>query len=735
MDENGGAVVLTIGDATSYTYTADNFTNDLLTSKTDAKGQVTKYSYDSYYLVTNIQRYPNGLVLNGVTQVEDPCQHVAYNYDSYTDPATNKVFGAWGQVAMVATGSPGVCAVPGFTAQLFEQMFTYNSTGRVITKRLEMLQPNTSAQVWDVSYTYNQLGQQVSITYPGIKYTTGYNSVDNPMTLTDSTRNLTVVQNATYNAANQPLQTTFQPPYAQSFTETRTYNQLNELIGITNFGGTVNLAYNFTGGQNNGQIASSIDSGTETYYTYDGLKRLYSATSGAWSQTYNYDGFGNMYSESGSGATFTGTFVNPVTNQNLNQLLGGNYCYDANGNMISDQNGGGCTNPNYAYDVANRLVRAKVGSGTEYYGYGADNKRIARFSAVGLESIYIYGANGEKLVAAGANNVYFAGRLIKQGTDTVYAYADNDFVAVDRMGSVKAALATDNEGPSFNTSYLPYGEELNATASDIIKFATYTRDESTGLDSADQRFYTIYTSQFGRFMSADRFKQAAKANNSGSWNKYSYTRGDPVTRGDRKGTCDTDLTSLDFDSGSGGETGCDDNSGGGPDDTICAAVGLLEGPNGNCITPATTGVSNTEIIDPCPLSGIVGQFTNDPNSPTPVHDLFTADVATLIDHIFEQLNAEGIVPEIEDGFRTTGEQADRKKKYPIAANLSWHEVGRAIDINRHDPNFAAIESAFTAAGFRDGKSFNDLGHFDFAGGTTLTQAQADTCTKEHPNGN
>lgn len=51
----------------------------------------------------------------------------------------------------------------------------------------------------------------------------------------------------------------------------------------------------------------------------------------------------------------------------------------------------------------------------------------------------------------------------------------------------------------------------------------------------DQRFYT---SQFGRFMSADRYRQAAKANDSGSWNKYSYTRGDPVNRFDRHGTCD-----------------------------------------------------------------------------------------------------------------------------------------------------------------------------------------------------
>jgi RHS repeat-associated protein len=131
--------------------------------------------------------------------------------------------------------------------------------------------------------------------------------------------------------------------------------------------------------------------------------------------------------------------------------------------------------------------------------------------------------------------VYFAGRLIKQNTDAVLASADNNFVAVDRMGSVVYAAATSAGAPTVNTSYLPYGEELSATTNDVIKFATYTRDSSTGLDYADQRYYT---SQFGRFMSADRFKRAAKVNDSGSWNKYSYTRGDPANLVDPSGQDD-----------------------------------------------------------------------------------------------------------------------------------------------------------------------------------------------------
>ena len=39
-------------------------------------------------------------------------------------------------------------------------------------------------------------------------------------------------------------------------------------------------------------------------------------------------------------------------------------------------------------------------------------------------------------------------------------------------------------------------------------------------------------------MSADPFKQAADVTDSGSWNKYSYTRGDPINRKDPAGLAD-----------------------------------------------------------------------------------------------------------------------------------------------------------------------------------------------------
>ena len=86
----------------------------------------------------------------------------------------------------------------------------------------------------------------------------------------------------------------------------------------------------------------------------------------------------------------------------------------------------------------------------------------------------------------------------------------------------------------------PYGQEISATGNDKIKFATYLRDGESALDYAMNRYYS---SGAGRLLTADPYL----ANNGGpgdpsdppSWNRYSYTRNNPVNRFDPSGWCDT----------------------------------------------------------------------------------------------------------------------------------------------------------------------------------------------------
>ena len=85
--------------------------------------------------------------------------------------------------------------------------------------------------------------------------------------------------------------------------------------------------------------------------------------------------------------------------------------------------------------------------------------------------------------------------------------------------------------------YFPYGQERpSATTNGTEKFATYFRDSETGLDYAQNRYHQP---GMGRFMTTDPSAASAKAGEPGSWNRYAYTRGDPVNRTDPLGQDDT----------------------------------------------------------------------------------------------------------------------------------------------------------------------------------------------------
>ncbi len=341
------------------------------------------------------------------------------------------------------------------------------------------------------------------------------------------------------------------PDYASVYeTETSTWNVNSQLASrgwsssnyLAPISGTVQYSYSAT--RNNGQITQASDSlsGETISYQYDSLKRLVSATStpnaattpAAWTQTYQYDGFGNLTAKVLNGNT-TAIPVNGSTNRLTSAVY-----VDANGNMTP----GAGVLP--GYDVANRMASAQlVSGGTEYYGYAPDNKRIYRNTPNPvfrkIEWTF-YGVYGEKLgvfrlggspfgawFSVVRTNVWFAGRLITEDTTNPFA-SSLSAVMRDRLGSNRAGGAR----------FYPYGEEIGtATANDRTKFATYTRDGVTGLDYADQRFYA---SSYGRFNTPDPFKASGFATDPASWNRYSYTRGDPDNRNDKHGLADWSVT-------------------------------------------------------------------------------------------------------------------------------------------------------------------------------------------------
>ena len=280
--------------------------------------------------------------------------------------------------------------------------------------------------------------------------------------------------------------------------------------------------------------------------TYDALNRLASATatSLSWGQSYTYDGFGNLTDQTvtaGSAPAFQTSY-----DASTNHVWG----MDANGNM-----------PGYNYDVENR-IKTPTGYPPPFeYFYAPGNKRVWRgvwttdpdsgITSLTTDEVTFWSVTGQKLatyqIQVGTNtlqmaqtgtNYYFWSKLIKNA---------GGYVVADRLGSIG--------------KFYPWGQEKpSATTNGTEKFTGYFRDAETGLDYADQRYHNPGT---GRFMTADPYSASGGPADPGSWNRYAYTRGDPVNRIDRTGLDDCSAHrdayacpyTLDS-GGGGGDDGC-----------------------------------------------------------------------------------------------------------------------------------------------------------------------------------
>jgi YD repeat-containing protein len=292
--------------------------------------------------------------------------------------------GCSGQLAAEQYGGT-TCA----SGTLFTEMYSYTAAGRITAKRLRLNQGNNNADL-NASFTYNNEGTLASVTYPngGNTYTYGFDSMYRPASLTDNqTTPVTWVNNVAYAPDNQLTQIARWNGSAY-WTETRTYNTLNQLTRQT-VSGILDQEYDFSATQNNGKLTGSYDhiAGQQVSYTYDVLGRLSTAKTANIAQCWTCDGFGNRTQQTltqGSGPTASFT-VDPTTNR----INTSGYTYDNNGNPTAYGAGVALT-----YDVENRL--ATYNSSVKY-AYAPDNHRIWNLDASGNQWVWFYGPDGAQM--------------------------------------------------------------------------------------------------------------------------------------------------------------------------------------------------------------------------------------------------------------------------------------------------------------------------------------------------
>ncbi len=240
--------------------------------------------------------------------------------------------------------------------------------GMLITRTLQWqngtyLDSGASTADLESSYTYDTEGRMLSVQYPGslsartgwqssvtntpgpnLGY--GYDSMGRVNTMTDLAASSTIISGTTYDPGNRLLSITGSYYQGGTYQETRAYNTLGQLTGLSN--NSVNLTYSYSATQNNGKITGQTDniSGEQVVYTYDALNRLATAgaTNSTWGQSYGYDGFGNLQDQTVTAGTAPSLSVvyNAATNRQTTD------CADANGNIYSSGT------PNDASDARGR---------------------------------------------------------------------------------------------------------------------------------------------------------------------------------------------------------------------------------------------------------------------------------------------------------------------------------------------------------------------------------------------
>jgi RHS repeat-associated protein len=175
--------------------------------------------------------------------------------------------------------------------------------------------------------------------------------------------------------------------------------------------------------------------------------------------------------------TTNGTAVDSSFNDQ-NQITGGSYAYDKDGNMVSDASGN-----TDVYNAWNQLVAVKNSSDTTIasYGYDANGNQITQTESNATTDVYVDGVGqiveerqGTTVTAQNVWNIDYINDLLQrsQGTTTYYIQHDANFNVTAVTGSSGNVLE--------RYTYDPYGTVTVLNADGTIKGSGTLASSSIG---------------------------------------------------------------------------------------------------------------------------------------------------------------------------------------------------------------------------------------------------------------
>lgn len=482
---------------------------DLLASQTDAKGQVTRYTFDKM-----------GRQRTRTDDASGTARTHTWHYDT--------------QVKGLAD------TLSGYTTdgEAYGETYTYNALGLPTT-----VTANYAGRNLSVTHGYDSYHRPLSTTYPGgYQVANLYNAHGHlgQVAETDSKRPLWKAHEV--NALGQVTlaQTGDGAVTTREYTpETGRIERIDvERGGIA----LMDQRYVFDDIGKLTERSDAINNVTQSL-CYDNMNRLKAARTNGCSSGNNdftYDALGNITSKLHVGAYQ----YNQTSNAGPHAVTAANgltYHYDANGNLTQAKNASNQVVREVEYSAFNKPTTIRNDNRWTKVTYGPDQMRVKREDDNGRVTYYLGDLYEEVIDGGITQRIHtvgdFALHIESFGLETGEY---NEYLHLDHLGSIVVRSST-KDSLIDQQAFGAWGQRLliawdgveagpDYEASSLRGYTGHEHLDSVGLIHMNGR---VYDPELGRFLSPDPFVQAPR--NTQSYNRYSYVFNNPLSFTDPTG--------------------------------------------------------------------------------------------------------------------------------------------------------------------------------------------------------